>query len=625
MCGFAGLMDKLAGVSELRGKALRMTASLAHRGPDAEGLFVEDGVALGHRRLSILDLSPAGAQPMIMEENGPVIVFNGEIYNFRKLREELSRRGRSFAGHSDTEVVLQVYDEYGLEGLTRIEGIFALAIWDRKLGRLLLMRDRLGVKPLFYSHNGSQLAFGSEIKSVLAVGGINTDIDSQALSEYLWYGNSYEERTIYAGIRSLLPGHWLIVEGAAARMKPWWKLEDWLTPDSPAASEREAAVMVREALDAAVKRQLVADVPVGIFLSGGIDSSGIAASAMKVQQTPLNSYSVGFDFDKGVNELPKARQVAEHLGLTHHEIHVGGTDLQDVLVSLARCHDEPFADAANIPLFLLSRQISGSIKVVLQGDGGDEMFAGYRRYSMLRHAALWRKWPDTLTPLVKAGFGSRGDRFARMADALGAGSPEMRMALLLTTETLQDPPTKFFGVEARKRFAIETDPFLAYRNAARRFPNAEPVQQMLLTDIALELPSRFLAKVDRATMANGLESRVPFLDENVVRLAVNLPSKWKASGAQKKVVLRNALRGRVPDSILDGPKTGFGVPYEYWLKTSLFGFARDAVLDGGFIRRFGFDGKTLESAFVDCRQGAKDRASTLWKILQLALWAKAGS
>ena len=599
-----------------------MTATLSHRGPDADGIFADDGISLGHRRLAILDLSPAGAQPMTLGERGPTLAFNGEVYNFSDLRRELIQLGRSFRGHSDTEVVLQAYAEWGLAGLKRCEGIFAFALWDPAHQRLVLMRDRLGVKPLFFYRNGSRLAFGSEIKALFAAGGIDNTVDDQALSEYLWYGNAYEDRTIYRGVKSLLPGHWLIVEKGGVRLEPWWQLEEWLHTPGFAGDERSAEAAVRDALDVAVKRQLVADVPVGLFLSGGIDSSAIAAAAMHVQDRPLASYSVGFDFDRGINELAKARRVAEHLRLDHHEVQVGGADLEHVLLALARSHDEPFADAANIPLYLLARQLGGSIKVVLQGDGGDEMFAGYRRYAMLRNAAYWRLWPKGLTPLVRAGFGGLGARFERIVNAVGAADPALRMALLLTTETMGDPPTNMLETDARAHLAATTDPFLGYRHCATRFGDADPVQQMLLTDITLQLPSQFLAKVDRATMAFGLEARVPFLDETVARLAVQLPAKWKARGAQKKIVLRNALRGRVPDDILDGPKTGFGVPYQHWLKTSLYEFPRAAVLDPGFLGRFGFDRQKLESAFNEHRRGTRDRGFTLWKVLQLALWSK---
>ena len=266
------------------------------------------------------------------------------------------------------------------------------------------------------------LAFGSEIKAVLAAGGIDTTLDDQSLSEYLWYGNPHGDRTFYKGVRALEPGHWLIIEGGKRRLEPWWRIEEWLEQPASAQAQQEAATQVREALDQAVARQLVADVPLGIFLSGGVDSSSIAASAMQHRTESLNSYAAGFDFDHGVNELPKAVRVAQHLGLAHHELQVSSGELESVLIALAQAHDEPFADAANIPLYLMCRQLSGKIKVVLQGDGGDELFAGYRRYAVLRNAHWWRLWPQSLSPLMRTS-GHLGRRFARMADSVGNPGP----------------------------------------------------------------------------------------------------------------------------------------------------------------------------------------------------------
>jgi asparagine synthase (glutamine-hydrolysing) len=598
-----------------------MTEALRHRGPDGCGAFVQEGVALGHRRLSIIDLSPTGAQPMTHGTTGPTISYNGEIYNFQELRNELSRLGRTFRGRSDTEVMLQVYDNWGMEGLKRLEGIFAFALWDPVRKRLVLMRDRLGVKPLFYAWSQGRLVFGSEITAIMAAGGIDTAIDEQALSEYLWYGNAFEDRTMYRGVRSLTPGHWMIVEDGRVRTEAWWRIEEWLAPPDRPATESEAVDRLRHALPVAVRRQLISDVPVGIFLSGGLDSSAIAYSAVHDGGQTLSSFSAGFDFEDGINELPKARRVAEVLGLDHHEVRVTATDLGDVLLALARAHGEPFADAANIPLYLMSRALAGQISVVLQGDGGDEMFAGYRRSLMLRHATRWKAWPAWASSALRALPGHTGRRVARMADAMRADSA-MRMALLLTVEMLADPPTSFLTPEGRERLRRETDPFLAFRRCDERFKAHEPVQRMLLTDLVLQLPSQFLAKVDRATMANGIEARVPLLDERVGELAVGLPSDWKVRRGSGKVVLRDAMRGRLPDDILDGPKTGFGVPYQQWLRGGLHDLARDVILDESVCAFFGLDRARLTQALAAHRAGTRDHGFVLWKYLQLGLWAR---
>jgi asparagine synthase (glutamine-hydrolysing) len=625
MCGLAGIYSPKIGYDVVLGNVLRsrverMSDTLALRGPDASGLLVVPSVAFGHRRLSILELSQAGAQPMRLAEGGPIVTYNGEVYNFRELRRRLEGLGRSdWQGNSDTEVILHAYSQWGLEGLKQLEGIFAFALWDPDRKRLVLMRDRLGVKPLYYGESQYGLAFGSEIKAVLAAGGVDSSLDDQSLSEYLWYGNTHGDRTFYRGVRSIEPGHWLIVDSDQRRLEPWWRVEEWLGEANPARGEREATEQVRDALDQAVRRQLVADVPVGIFLSGGVDSSAIAASAVQHQASALNSYAAGFDFDRGVNELPKAKSVANHLGLNHHELKISGGELGAVLIALAQAHDEPFGDAANIPLYLMCKQLAGSVKVVLQGDGGDELFAGYRRYGMLNHVNYWRLWPSGLAPLMR-GLGDLGRRFQRMADSVGNPDPAMRMAFLLTVETLQQPPERVLKADRQQHLAETTDPFMAYRQSAERFATHDPVEQMLLTDLTVQLPSQFLAKVDRATMAAGIEARVPLLDEAVVRLALGMPSAWKVQGSEKKVVLRNSQRGRLPQYILDGPKTGFGVPYEAWLRTSLYDFACEHLLDPWFLESFSLDGKVVHRMLTQHRDKVTSRGFMLWKLLQMALF-----
>jgi asparagine synthase (glutamine-hydrolysing) len=620
MCGICGLYGSSYSSEDLDRRVLRMVGTVAHRGPDAQGIFVGDGVALGHRRLSILDLSSAGAQPMHL--GATTLVYNGECYNFRDLRGELETAGRVFRGHSDTEVLLQAYDAWGLEGLARLEGIFAFGLWDAARRRLVLMRDRLGVKPLFYAWINGRLVFGSEIKAVLAGEELDRSVDDQSLAEYLWYGNVFEDRTMYRAVRALEPGHRLVVEDARSRIEPWWRIEDWLANAPQFADSREASSAVRVALDSAVARQLVSDVPVGIFLSGGVDSSSIAASAALASGRRLASYAVGFDYEHGINELPKARRVATLLGLDHHELRVEGGALDEVIAALVKSHDEPFGDAANIPLYLLAEALGGAVKVVLQGDGGDEMFAGYRRYAILRHAALWRMWPRRLEQLLRTIPGTTSARIARLGAAAGQDDAAMRMALLLTVETLHDPPDAVLAPAARVRLAANADPFAAFRRCASRFREEDAVQQMLLTDITLQLPSQFLTKVDRATMAHGVEARVPLLDEQVASIAVGLPTRFKVRGSEKKIVLREAMRGRLADDILDGPKTGFGVPYEEWLRGALHGFARAALLDPTFVSRFEMDRASLESALQEHRSRRRDRGFLLWKLLQLALWSK---
>ena len=622
MCGLTGFIHSSNGEHskpELERVIEKMTSTLALRGPDSKGIFIDNKIALGHRRLKIIDLSDNGSQPMQVRENGPVIAYNGEVYNFQLLKNELSLLGHSFRGNSDTEVILHVYDEWGFDGLKRLEGIFAIALWDPSIDRLILMRDRLGVKPLFYADSTMGLVFGSEIKSLLAAGGVDTSLDDQAFSEYLWYGNTYEDRSFYNGVKALLPGQCLIVDGSNRRRVYWWKIEEWLESPLGTSNKDEATDMVKQALDASVKRQLVADVPIGIFLSGGVDSSAIAASAKQSRLTDLNSYSASFDFDKGIDESEKALLVATHLGLNHHQLKISGSNISEVMLLLAKSHDEPFADAANIPLYLMCKELDPTVKVVLQGDGGDELFAGYRRYQMLNNAKYFKFLPPYLSSIFRKA-GKQGYRASRMYDAITNPDPAMRMAMLLTVETLRNNPNTLLTEDKRHELDLSTDPFLAYRHAADRFKVKDPVQQMLLTDLTVQLPSQFLTKVDRATMAAGIEARVPLLDENLLKISVGMPTKWKVDRNQNKIILRNSQRRRLPTSILDGPKTGFGVPYEFWLRTSLYKFAQDRLLSTQFTEYFSLNKSLVEKRLLEHRSGKFEHGFLLWKLLQLSLW-----
>ncbi len=623
MCGLCGIAFNVP-VNELEQRLQRMSASVAHRGPDAFGEFYGDGIALAHRRLSILDLSESGAQPMCSADGHVVVVFNGEIFNCRELKAELVARGHVFRGSSDTEVIVSAYTEWGDAGLERLEGMFAIALWDARQGVLLLVRDRLGIKPLFYAISPHGIVFGSEIKAVFASGLLSRRIDFQALSEYLWFGNAYEDRTIYSQVRSLEPGCRLKWSERGFSVQSWWSIEQWTNQHNEIDRVRDNPIeAVRESIDAAVRRQLVADVPVGMFLSGGIDSSAIAASAVVTPDgRRLRSFSVGFGDLAAIDERPKAKRVADALGLAHESFEIGSFDVEDVVRKLVGSHDEPFADAANIPLFLMSKRLSGKVKVVLQGDGGDELFGGYRRYSLLLHSSMWRAIPSGLLTERVMRIHPILRRLGRIAGTLRLDDPALRMAMLLTTDTLRDSTLQYFEPVMAKRLLVEADPFAVYRRAAKRFAHHDPVTMMLLTDMTVQLPSQFLAKVDRATMANGIEARVPLLDEIVCRTALALPVVLKLRGFQTKVALRAALRSRIPDEIIDKPKMGFGVPYQAWLAGPLRGLAEDVLLCREFSELFGIDTGRVKRGMKELRRGNTSDGYKLWKLMHLALWAR---
>ena len=574
ICGICGILDFRE--RPRRETLASMTASLAHRGPDGSGLEVDGPIGLGHRRLRILDLTPRGRQPMSTSDGRFTIVYNGEVYNFRELREELEGKGVRFRSGTDTEVVLEAYAHYGTDVVSRLNGMFAFGIWERDRERLVLARDRFGIKPLFWSATPGGLTFGSEIKALLRSGRVDRGVDPGSLHEYVFYGTTHGRKTLFDRVHQLLPGHLLIGERGGTTEHAFWRVEYTEAVNAPA---ERAAVEVRKRLEESVKRHLVADVPVSVFLSGGIDSTAITAFASRAYGQPLRTYSVGFDFDQGVNELPKARRMAEHFGTDHHELHLEGSRVGAVIESLVEAHDQPFGDAAGVALHLLCRELGDSEKVVLQGDGGDEMFAGYRRYAMLRHAA-WFRLAAQLKPFFDP-FARRNRhyiRYGRFVEACGDPSPHMRMARLLTQEPLEPSPLEGLAGPLATE-AARADAFSRYRELAERLSSLDDVQRMLWTDASIILPDIFCAKVDRTTMAHGIEVRVPFLDTSLAGYAMGLPSELKVRRGEKKWILRQALRGTVPDEILDGPKTGFGVPAGFWLREKLRPMLQEVVLD----------------------------------------------
>jgi len=617
MCGLCGLIDRGGGPID-RGVVEAMTRRIAHRGPDDEGVYVAPGAGLGHRRLSIIDLSAAGHQPMASSDGSLVAVYNGEIYNYREVREELARAGARFRTATDTEVAIEAYRRWGVEGFARLNGMFAIALWSPSRRELVLARDRFGIKPLYYLERGGMLAFGSEIKAILASGLLDRQLDPAALHEYLYYGAALGERTMFAGVRKLPPGQFARFGATGLTTGPYVSAFD---PPPVEGATPDLVARLRTHLEAAVRRHLIADVPVGVFLSGGIDSSTITAYASRNTVGRLKTFSVEFDFLYGPSEIPKARRIAAMFGTEHHEMKIVSHDLPAVIESLVDCHDEPFGDAADIPLYLLAREIKGSIKVVLQGDGGDEMFGGYRKYAVLAWARFWRAAAAvahpvrTLFPRTPVWYQRR-----RFLQAMGQADPAMRMALLMTDEWLEFPPTDLLAPDLRAAVAPH-DPFRPYRELQRRFGHLDPVQRMLYADAAFLLPDIFLEKVDKSTMAHGLEVRVPFLDHELAAFALGLPSGLKVKHGRKKWILREALRGVLPDDILDGPKQGFGVPFAKWLKGPLYDYLSDRLLGPSAPAREAFDPAALGRVLTDHRDGIRDSGFLLWKLLNLALWS----
>ena len=609
MCGICGYVSKKSINIE------EMNLSISHRGPDNQGSFQDNSLALGHTRLSILDLSDESNQPMVSRSGRYVIVYNGEIYNFRELKRELQAKGVVFEKESDTEVVLEGFEFWGVELFEKLNGMFAFAIYDRELNRIYIARDRFGVKPLYYYSANSDFIFGSEIKSILASKVVKEELDYQGLYEYLHFATTLGETTFYKNIKKLEPGYYLEfdLDKKSFRVEPY-RLNYEVTASMD--SLEEAIEKTRELFEASVKRQLVSDVPIGIFLSGGIDSTAITAYATKHYNGKVKTFSAGFDFDNGNNELESAKFIANHFGTEHHELHIKGSNTIDILDSINHHFDQPFGDAANIPLYLMSQELKGKEKVVLQGDGGDELFAGYHRYQRLHYYKTY-KFISKFLFLFKNATPKDSPKYKglRFLFALNQNDPSKEMAYILSQEMFDEDPADYFTKEVKSRLQ-SLNPFYRYEYFYNKFKELDPVNRALYTDMNIILPDLYFEKVDRATMANSLEVRVPFLDNELVDYAMSLPSKYKVKGKEKKYLLKRAFRGVVPDEILSAPKKGFGVPFQHWLRTSMRDFMLDTVRDSPL------HNSKIEELMQEHIAKRKDNGYILWKLLNLSLWLK---
>lgn len=617
MCGITGIFifdndkNKLNQVS-------KMTEAITHRGPDyGHSTVIDESVALGHRRLSIIDLSEAANQPMYDDKGDNSIIYNGEVYNFKEIRDDLVNEGHVFRTNSDTEVILKGYISYGTSIFEKLNGMFAIAIYDKKKKELIIARDRFGVKPLYYLKDKEKLLFGSEIKAIKSfIPQPQLSISNQGLAEYLWFGNPLGEKTIYNEIKEVKPGTFIRISQKRYSEHEYYNINQIVERE---VSEEEAIKKIKEKLEKAVKRQLLSDVPVGIFLSGGIDSSCITAFASKHYEGELKTYSVGFDYDKGVNELPLAKKIAEHYNTKHYEVHISGDDIISVIEELVEAHDEPFGDAADIPLYLLTRKLKGEVKVVLQGDGGDEFFGGYSRYHTLSKVSRWRRVKHFL-PILKLLRikNTKYLRFVRFASAITQSKAYKRNALLLTMESEHIPPLRVLNAKWKKKLN-KLNPFERYKEVYSNYSqNLSPVQQLFYTDAQIILKDTFFEKVDKSTMANSMEVRVPFIDYELTDYMLSLPAKLKTKNGEQKYLLKKALRGIVPDDVLDRKKMGFGVPYAYWLQTSLSDYFRNQISTKKV--RSMLNVEEINNIFDEHLKNKGNHGFILWKVLILCVW-----
>jgi asparagine synthase (glutamine-hydrolysing) len=623
MCGIAG-QARADGAPVEQELIARMCAAQEHRGPDSRGMHVAGSVGLGIQRLRVIDLD-GGDQPIYNEDGSIAVVLNGEIYNYAELRSELLEAGHVLSTEGDTEVIAHLYEEHGLFGcLRRLKGMFAFALWDANTRRLVLARDRIGKKPLFYSSRGGVLSFASELQALLQDHGVSRDVDPAAIDAYLAYGYVPAPMSAYRAVRKLPPAHALVYQEGALTIERYWRLD--YSTKRRVGDGRELEAEIRASLREAVGRRLVSDVPVGAFLSGGIDSSAVVAAMAEQSSEPVKTFSIGFADDL-VNELPRARLIAERFATDHHEL-VVEPDAIELLPKLVRHYGEPFGDHSALPCFYLAELAREHVTVALNGDGGDESFAGYQRYTSNVLAARLELLPSGL----RSALAGAGARVGAGADPRGLRSRAQRFATRIAGEREDRYLRQVSVFDAAARDALYAPDFsrsLADRDDAgevllgpwREASGAELLDQLLEVDATVYLPGDLLAKIDVATMAYSLEARSPLLDHEFMELAASIPPRYKARGVQRKVSLRNAMRGWLPDEIIDGRKQGFELPVARWLRTDLAPFMREVLLDPAAAERGWARPREVASLIDEHVAGTVDHGRKLWSLLALELWA----
>ena len=612
MCGIAGLLrcDRDVDRRPIAGVARTMVSALAHRGPDDEGVWEsEDGlVALAQRRLSIIDLSPLGHNPMPWDGGRLWITFNGEIYNFLELRRELEAFGHRFRSHTDTEVILAAYDQWGVGCVERLVGMFALALWDSPRRRLWLVRDRLGKKPLYYAEGGGSLRFASELKALVADPTFRRDVDHDAVRLYLKYGYVPSPHTIYANARKLPPAHYLLSEAGRVSITRYWDPVAFATAPR---READAETELESRLSVAVRQRMISDVPLGAFLSGGVDSSTVVALMQEQSAEPVRTFTIRFE-NPEYNEADHAAAVAKHLGTDHHEQACGERQMLDVVDRLPGMFDEPFADSSAVPTYLVSKIAREQVTVALSGDGGDELFFGYPRYRYHSASSSVLALPR---PVRRAAAFAASRlptrRLRRIADVLRSDEPDQYarfVAWWTPAEVVQ--------------LTGEASPVAPmYADALTRMGALARDDRPGLLDLVSYLPEDILTKVDRASMAVSLEVRAPLLDHRVVELALTLPHSLKHRGRSTKWVLRRLLDKRVPRALIDRPKMGFGVPLGDWFRTSLRE-EMNGYCAGDDLAALGIDPRPVRQLWGAFKAGHSHRSDLLWQMFMLVSWSR---
>ncbi len=617
MCGIAGQLHRDVHDPIDRATLERMTRTLAHRGPDGEGFYVAAGIGLGHRRLSIIDLA-TGAQPLSNEDGTVWVSFNGEIYNFAPLRADLQRRGHRFRTDSDTEVIVHAYEEWGEDSVTRFRGMFAYAIWDGRRDRLVLVRDRLGVKPLFYSDTPRGLTFGSELKALLQDPAVDRTWSPAAIDSYLALSYVPAPQSVYTNVHKLSPGHLLIADRRHITIRPYWDLT-FSGPDGRPQAEADYLDELEALVDESVGLRLVSDVPLGAFLSGGIDSSAVVASMVSQAPGRVRTTSVGFD-EQAFDELESARLVARHLGTESAEV-VVRSDVADLLPRLAWHLDEPFSDSSAVPTYHVSAAARRQVTVALSGDGGDELWAGYARHRVEQREMQVRGWLGSMSPVA--------GRLASWLPLSLKGTRSLRHLALSPAEACARKHVYGqFEHDGRRRLysgdfaglVAPCDPLAGFREAYRRCASADPLDRALYVDVKTYLPDDILVKVDRMSMAVSLEAREPLLDHRLLEFAARVPSSMKLRHGRGKHLLRRLLARRLPAAIVDRPKQGFAVPIGDWLRGPLRPMVDDLLTSGRLGERGLFDTRQVARLWREHASGSHDHRHRLWSLVMLELW-----
>ncbi len=617
MCGITGRFNYDPDQAVDRDRLIAMTDAVAHRGPDAAGYHHGRGIGLGHRRLSIIDLA-TGDQPLANEDGSVQVVFNGEIYNFAEVRAELLARGHQFRTHSDTEIIVHGYEEWGARCVDRFRGMFAFAVWDETARRLLLARDRLGVKPLYYSEiPGVGIVFGSEIKSLLQDPAVPRTWRPEALDAYLTLLYIPAPDTIYRGIHKLPPGHVLVAENGRVTVSRYWDLQ--FTGDGDPAREDQYLEELDALLRESVKLRLISDVPLGAFLSGGIDSSTVVAYMKEVSDTRPVTIAVGFDHE-GFDEVEHAEAVARHLGCEFHAL-VANPQVDDLLPKLAWHFDEPFADSSAVPTYYVSKAARALVTVALSGDGGDELWAGYARHRVehweqrvrgsLGSAARIAGWLGNALPLSVKG--------ARSLRHLASGPDQAYAAKHAYGMFEPGAKTRLYSQDFAQSVR-HADAFSSFRDAYRDCASQDPMDRALYVDARTYMIDDVLTKVDRMSMAVSLEAREPLLDHKLLEFAARVPVSLKLKNGRSKYLLRRVLERRVPRSITDRPKRGFAAPIGEWLRGPLAPMTTELLLDGRLRDRGIFQPREIERLWDEHRSNRADHRHRLWQLVMLELW-----